>query len=155
MSLIALCGWGGTGKDAVSGYMTKYERFSFADQIKADCLPLIRKAGFDLPKDKQICRPLLEAWGDLACENNPFHWVECLPDGNIVVTDLRRLIEADYVTARGGKIIRLHRKGVKPSTLWEERLIAEIDEKYPNLPNVHNDGTPEECAEKILAVASS
>jgi len=75
------------------------------------------------------------------------------PESDIVITDVRYSNEISWIHDRGGIVVRIHRPGYEPANSEEARSFHQISVDYPRLPNVTNDGTPEQLAKKVLALA--
>ncbi|MEK8023238.1 MAG: hypothetical protein AAB229_05455 [Candidatus Hydrogenedentota bacterium] len=157
-TLIGLSGFARVGKDTAAMNMRGFTRFAFADPLKADIAPLLEMIGCDImiPHHKEKARPLLVEWGATARRFNPNFWIERTlrairesPSDKIAITDVRYANEVAAILAQGGKVIRIDRPAHGPANA-EERLSFELlDRRYPALPRVMNDSTPEILGARI------
>ena len=177
MKLIGLCGYAQVGKDTAFREIKKLLkgkriiRLAFADSLKQDVNFMVEATGMmgvdvmDNEEDKKKFRTILVAWGKQMREINPYHWVNIVEDeiiqqrdaifggvDCIIITDVRYINEIKMILERDGQVIRLERQGYGPANEEEKLSLALIDKGYPDLPVVHNDGTPEELAKKTLEV---
>lgn len=139
--LVGLTGYAGSGKDAAAAGLTAsgWKRVSFAEPIRQILLVLnpflpsgltlqtvVREQGWDGAKKSPEVRRLLQVMGtevgremiddDLWTKLAKKSWDNYFKQGhNVVVTDVRFKNEADAIRFNGGKIIRIHRDGVKPA----------------------------------------
>lgn len=145
--LIALAGYARCGKDTIC-HALGWQRAAFADALKADIAPVLAK----LPAhEKSQIRPLLVEYGRTARSLDPDYWLKRIDlplDGDVCVTDCRYLNEANFVIGLGGRVIRVHRKGIGPANDEEARTLAEIDAANIAIP-IDNDYAPEEVASAI------
>ena len=152
--LIGLAGFSRVGKDALCKELGWY-RVAFADALKKFCQPLFDEIGIDQfdAAQKEIARPVLVAVGKAARQIDTNFWIDrvYLPIGvNVCVTDVRYVNEVKLIHQNHGKVFLVQRPGYGPANDEEERSFAEINETYPSLPVIHNDGTIEWAARQVL-----
>lgn len=139
--LVGLTGYAGSGKDAAAAGLTalNWKRVSFAEPLRQMLLALnpflpsgltlqyvVEKQGWEGAKKSPEVRRLMqvmgtevgremiddELWTKLALKQIKQHFLNGHP---VVVTDVRFSNEADMIRQAGGRIIRIHREGVKPA----------------------------------------
>lgn len=153
--LVGLCGFAQVGKDTAASQLVGFTRAAFADKLKADLKPVLATVGLDLskPLDKAVARPLLVEWGRLARAVNPDHWTDYLfanlPDGDVVITDVRYANEVERIRMYGGTVIHIHRPGYLAANLEEEDSIYKILTTCALSGSICNDGTIEELGKKV------
>lgn len=143
--LVGLTGYAGSGKDAAAAGLTAsgWKRISFAEPLRQMLLMLnpvidvvewkairlqdvVENQGWDGAKKLSEVRRLLQVMGtevgremiddDLWTKLAKKSWDDYFAFGyDVVVTDVRFKNEADAIRFNGGKIIRIHRDGVKPA----------------------------------------
>jgi hypothetical protein len=144
--------------------MVEYERFAFADALKVEASKMMAAIGVDAdwtdPVFKTRWRPLLVALGAGRRSIDPDYWIKRLiytlaardaaKRDNIVITDVRYANEVQWILGQGGTVIRIERPGVYFANNEELRSFNEIDQRYPKMPTVVNDGTPADLVQKVL-----
>ena len=105
MTLIALSGKSGSGKDTLAAEMVEhlgFTRIAFADRLKTEV-----QSRCILPTRRRY-----QMYGQRARERNPLHWIQPVmsdilaePDRRWVITDMRYVNEARQVLAYDGDII--------------------------------------------------
>lgn len=160
MKLIALCGRSGAGKDTLARSLIEgknFTRVSFSDQLKEAatcCFPWLPKEMTDYSwKDVPYIHPCnvngltpRDIWKrmDVLKEIDP-SWlankarqeiIELLSNNvDVVVTDVRRGVEADVIRELGGKIIEIRSENEKPNDDGDRFLSEfESDEVFTNVP---------------------
>lgn len=166
--IVGLCGFSRVGKDTASMHMPGYHRIAFADNLKARLRNILEDVCCDLtnPADKEKARPLMVELGRTVRAFDPDHWIRQAfyrldyyesqhfkTPPRFIITDVRYANEVQAILDKGGIVIRIHRPGYGPANLEEERSFAEIEETWPDMPSVLNDGTPEELGRKVLAAS--
>lgn len=114
-TIIGLCSFAGFGKDQVGKILVSkgYKRIAFADKVKEDFINLPvnqERFNFDKPltldeleKDKDYYRNRLIAYAEEMRNQDPLYWLKLVKDEiengeeNIVITDVRRVPEIDYL----------------------------------------------------------
>ena len=142
--VIGLTGLARCGKDTFCKYARKYlksnryesQRLAFADALKKDIDAfLIEKLGIsaftEITEEKEIIRPMLTTWGtEIMRKQDDLYWVKKVEEDIIVnkqnniisiVTDIRFLIEINYIHKIGGKVIHLTMLGNKPANDYEKK----------------------------------
>jgi len=161
--LIGLCGFAGVGKDTAAAHMPGWRRFAFADALKDDLRPLLEDVGCDLDRSdhKEQAKNLMVAWGATARAFQSDYWIDRLfrevarwenlsPfPRHAVITDVRYPNEVMEIRRRGGIVVRINRPGFSARNAEERESIRQIF----GLPEVVNDGAPEDLARRILEVA--
>jgi hypothetical protein len=160
MKLIGLVGQATVGKDAfynaLNGNYIK-KRMAFADELKMEVARACGVTVGFVEANKHLFRPMLQWWGtdfkrrmfgddywisrlnSKLCEFDPMPEV-------IVITDVRFLNEANYVTSLGGKLVRIVRPSVTrsdthPSETEQHRIMVKFE--------IINDGSLEEFKDKV------
>lgn len=139
-ALIGLCGRAGAGKSAAGEYLDAtygFEPVAFSDALKDVLAELLLTRGADYahlhePALKQqpipgfgglTARHLMQSLGDWGRTLSPGFWIAQLAHrtglhkgrapvhDRIVVTDVRYPNEAEWITSRGGVVLRLLREG--------------------------------------------
>ena len=157
-TLIGLCGYAQVGKDTLADMLKgEYIKRAFAYKLKVECERMLSAINIfvDLRNDeetKKKYRDLLVAWGRIRRAENPLYWVEAvindLQDKPTIITDVRYSNEVKAILDKGGKIIRLHRKGYKPANKEEKMTIGLIDKQYgTKVLHINNNGTKEDLLE--------
>lgn len=131
--LIGLSGYAQAGKDTTADQIilidSTYKRVAFADKLKdlarlldPDIDLLVRAEGWEEAKKNPEVRIFLQRLGTSARTIfGEMAWIHAaFPshtdwDWKTVVTDVRYPNEAQYIQARGGKLIRITRPGVGPA----------------------------------------
>lgn len=107
--VVALMGASKVGKDEIGGtfIMNGFIRYAFGDEVKneyADSVGLSREDMYN--ENKDVNRPGIIAYGEGKRAIDPHHWVNKIKDSintdveahkNIVITDLRRIPEIDFI----------------------------------------------------------
>jgi hypothetical protein len=154
--LIGLCGYAGSGKDAVAEILVRdhgFTRLAFADALK----DIARRIGWNGEKD-EAGRKLLQDLG-VACRECIYSdiWVDAVrgkyidmwggdPESRVVITDVRFPNEIGMIWDYGGKLWRVDRPGVGPvnghisESAWCD---SEPD------ATIVNDGTLDDLAEAV------
>ena len=161
MKLVGIVGHKQAGKDTLFRHLRqalpdrRVHRFAFADAIKREVLRFLRGSGFAgdleyMEQNKELFRPLWQWWGTeyrrkLFGED---YWIRRLAetlDGSYadvaIITDVRFLHEADFVRARGGLLVGIHRPETftaDPHASESEQLDIQVDQSIINttLPNL-------------------
>jgi len=161
---VGLCGYAQVGKDTCAAHMPGYQRWAFADALKIDATAMLAAIGVTAdwadPAFKERWRPLLVALGAGMRATDPDYWIKRLiyqmvrkgvqAEDNVVITDVRYPNEVQWVLSKGGVVIRLERPGYCAANIEEAHSFYDIDEKYPKLPIVINEGSPADMAGKVL-----
>jgi hypothetical protein len=159
--LIGLVGYAGAGKNAIADAMC-WPTAAFADSLKEDVDGLQGLTDLDLftgeKNDKALLRPLLVAYGEGMRAKEPNYWItrltlphEAKKAGRCVLTDVRYLNEARYVTEQGGLLFYVQRELVGPANDEERRSIGVIMSEIG--PAIIENDTPEQAAHCILRAA--
>lgn len=148
--ILGLTGFAGVGKDSAASYLEDYcqvheipfQKLKISDAIKQQIYSwpkyqaFLKKTGIRAETEdraeKALVRPLIEEFGALYRNRNPYHWIDvCLGQWNKVgitaIADLRYDLEALMVRVRYGRIIRLTKTGVQPASDEEMSSIAKIE----------------------------
>lgn len=164
--IIGLCGYAGVGKDEAAKALVAdgWTRVAFADALRESLLALdpfvvtwadpsqhmplsviVKERGWELAKHTEPeVRRLLQRLGTEAGRN--IHGEDCWVnialrkiraiDTSVVVTDVRFPNEVQAIRRYGGKIIRIHRRGVGPiNNHVSDAGIARIEPDW----NISND----------------
>jgi hypothetical protein len=167
--LIALIGAPNAGKDTIAKRLVEqhgFERFAFADKVRElayetlddNGRTLINVHGWDTAKRaSESFRLTLERVGDGARKvfGDDF-WIEqifeevktaTINDANIVITDLRKENECDFVQNFDGIIWHVHRPGCnrRPFDEWREEWAAFSIPNFGELEDLHRH--VDECLE--------
>jgi hypothetical protein len=166
--LIALMGAPGAGKDTIAKRLVEqhaFVRFAFADKVRElayELLPphersRIDGVGWDRAKQSETFRKTLEWVGDGARKvfGEEF-WIEqifeevktaIINDANIVITDLRKENELDFVQNFDGIIWHVHRPGCerRPFDEWREEWAAFSIPNFGEIEDLHRH--VDECLE--------
>lgn len=130
--IIGICGFARVGKSTAGQHLSKAHGFTqhnFKDgliaEIKERFPHLLRELSqaYHMDEDKLFInkppamRALLQNYGtEVRRKDNPNYWVdrwqEAMPDGNVVVDDVRFFNELDKITESGGVLIRIVRPDV-------------------------------------------
>lgn len=164
---IGLTGVAGSGKDTAAAHLVKasnFGRYAFADRLKQVCAFLYGDWILD-PSGKEVVhqrfgkppREIFQDIGELFRSYDPDFWVKQVArftdsrtDHDIVFSDVRHDNEAEYVTGRGGFIIRIERD-VKP--VRDHVSEHGISDRYVSY-TIHNTSTIgflEDSVERIVA----
>lgn len=115
-NILGLCGYAGSGKDALGKLLVErhgFKRIAFADALKRHCMA----RGWDGQKDEKG-RRLLQEVGMEMRDRDPDFWVSIALDKidreRIVFTDVRFPNEVRAIRSLGGAIVRIIRPGVGP-----------------------------------------
>lgn len=150
--LIGVVGFARSGKDSLADALVaelksqlrhdKIAKLAFADPIKEDlqpCLDRYAKHGWD-KEDKAAVRDLYITHGTrVGNQINSRMWVDELFDrvarelpghSGLVISDVRRLEEADAINARNGYLIYAHRKRAVPADITEAMSVTEVVSVY-------------------------
>lgn len=164
---IGLVGYGGVGKDTIAANMAHWHRVAFADGVKRVACEMLRSQGItlyveDLINDRKLkekWRPFLVGVGHGMRQHDPDIWVKqailelakrgLSREDNIFITDCRYLNEVEWVRKQGGFCIRVSRPCYTAVNDEEGKTIAEIMEKYPQMPLVVNDGSIEHLVKQV------
>lgn len=141
IKIIGVAGVARAGKDTFGNAAGKkikslnydYQILSFADEVKRDLDPLIKKTfGFsaftEVTEEKEIIRPVLIAWGThVMRKHNGNHWIDKIQkniknDANVVyvVTDVRYVNECEWIQSfNQGCVVHVSRDNVKPNNTEE------------------------------------
>lgn len=153
--LIGLCGYAGSGKDAVASVLmrdlppgSEFTRIAFADELKN----VARGLGWDGRKDDDG-RRLLQNLGVAVrdCLGDSL-WIDAALEGyngdeHAVITDVRFANEMREIRGMGGEIWRVDRPGVGPVNdhVSEHEWTAGPFDRV-----IANDGTLDDLREKVL-----
>jgi hypothetical protein len=147
-----------------------YVRVAFADALKAAALhtdpyiplpaarvttrlsALVERIGWELAKDRYPeVRRYLQEYGQTVREIQPMFWIKAAGDAvrdawdagkPVVVTDVRYVNEADFLTVQGFQVTRVTRPGQEPGAHVSERQMLD----YPADREIVNDGSLEDLA---------
>lgn len=155
--LIGISGRMGSGKDTVGAYLVEHHgftRYAFADQLKQ----LARKIGWNGEKDDRG-RWLLQSLGQGAREVlGEMVWIDALErqlyldtPGNVVITDVRNLNEADWIRRFGGVVWRIHRPIDRSGAADRHETEVGVDRLVANF-EIANDGSLDDLYEKVEAL---
>jgi len=168
MTSVGFVGFPGTGKDAIAQVLVEkhgFERMAFGDAVKemlvsidpvfntVDQLDLYKRASTHFTREK------LQNLGEVMRQVDPDFWIRAVEEkgipNKVVYTDIRYLNELSFVQRNtGGKIINIRRDGMlavnNHVSEWNTHVIA-ASADY----TVHNNGTVEDAAERVLAYATS
>jgi hypothetical protein len=142
-----------------------YVRVAFADALKAAALrtdpyiplpaarvtvrlsALIERIGWELAKDRYPeVRRYLQEYGQTVREIRPRFWIEAAGDAvrdawaagkPVVMTDVRYVNEADFLTVQGFQVVRITRPGQEPGAHISERQML----SYHASRTIVNDGS--------------
>jgi hypothetical protein len=161
--IVGLCGYGQVGKDTAAKHMPGWLRFAFGDDMRDDLttpLYVLRQAGLAAGLSdmeiRELQRPTIVAFAEGVRKVNPRYWIAQLwptlpATGDLVITDVRNPFEVEAIIKDGGWVIHITRPGYKARNVTERRTIAEIKRRWPGLPVVPNDGTPEGLGLNVLS----
>lgn len=134
MTLIALCGKSGHGKDTLAAEMVEhfgFTRIAFADKLKAEVQKGIREKNDPFFQDQSVqgewsignYRRIYQLYGQHMRELEPTHWTYAVfntvladPNRRWVITDCRYVDEASSILAYDGDLIILNRVDEKGLT---------------------------------------
>lgn len=167
--LIGLVGPAGSGKDTVAGLLVEshgFRRVAFADALKefvAAIDPAWRIAvncfegGVNAAKRHVpgIRERLIEVGDAARTHIKSGIWVDAVADlveglpasVSVVVSDVRRQNEAEWLLDEGGLLIAVRRPGMKP----EDRIMAELIDGADY--TIVNDGSLDELAGEVVGLA--
>ena len=161
-TVIGLCGYAQVGKDTLAD-QSAIPRLAFADRLKKEVASMLLAVGEKYEeKNKRALRDLLVFWGRYRRQQCEDYWIRWMiaeitktqETGVVLITDVRYLNEVEYIlrpTARHrGHVIRLHRPNHGPANDEEAQTIGEIDVRYPDLPKIYNDGTPDQLYRSFM-----
>ena len=181
MEIVGLSGYARSGKDTVADALIEkgWQRISFADKLRDFLYALnpivdvgvnnefirlqevIDHFGWDGYKETPYVseiRPLLQRLGTEAGRNVLWDsiWIDAAfagldSAGKYVIADARFPNEAEAVTSRGGKVIRIEREGNGPALLPDGSVHSSetsLDD-WPFDAVLENNGTLEEFLEKV------
>jgi hypothetical protein len=123
MRIYGITGKAGSGKDtfyrSVAKRLPNAMRVAFADELKREIANLTGFTVEHIEKHKADLRVLLQHWGTNLRRNHcgQDYWIKKLSarpvpvDAIVFVTDVRFQNEADWITSRGGQIIRIVKSG--------------------------------------------
>lgn len=178
--LVGFVGYARSGKDeAAKALLGKgWERVSFADPVRAMALAIdpviyesndgldavrlsdvVTQHGWTAAKKIPEVRRTLQRIGTEAVREiiGPTTWVDLAmkkvdaSENSVVITDVRFPEEAKAIRRRGGKLIRITRKGVGPAN---SHVSDTGIEKLPFAERITNDGTIQQLHETTLAVCA-
>lgn len=132
-----------SGKDTMGAFLLKKLtrlrfpclKVSFAHEVKMDLDPFIRhhfnfSAFTERDNEKKLLRPMLVAYAEAMRRNDIMYWIKraekrilSAVNNNIIViiTDVRKEVEAKWIKQQGGYLIHLKRIGLKPAD-FEEKI---------------------------------
>jgi hypothetical protein len=165
--VIGFCGKMRVGKDTACKLL-HCQRYAFADELKNEIRQfLLDKFNIDVfhcnEQQKEMIRPLLVGLGESRRNQDNDYWVKKVMESILEdayelcgVTDVRYANEIEQLLflkqfGYDVQIVRIHRQGYNTSNLTEEKSFAEIDKKYPDLLQIHNDSTIEVYKEILVA----
>ena len=144
------------------------KRLAFSDKLKIEVETMLESVrcnvDFSYEEDVQKFKTMLVAWDKQMRKFIPTCWIDAVEKEimrqkskrngveYLVITDVKRIDEIDMIQKHGGQVVRLERQGYKPANEEEKLSSYLISRDYPNLPVVHNDGTSEGLARKVLEV---
>lgn len=170
--LVGLSGYARCGKDTAAFFLIEergFVRRSFADVMRSALLVLdpwvdtegafqrlsevVAQYGWEDAKSFPEVRRLIQVYGTEA--GRQVHgddcWVDAvfrsLPEGNVVITDVRFPNEGDRIKAHGGQVWRIRRPGYGPVTSHTSELSMET---YPFDLFMVNDASPEVFRKTVL-----
>lgn len=145
VSCLGIVGYGRSGKDTFADYVVEAcpdlcTKIAFADPIKADlaaCLKRyddVHRRHYGDPAPKEIVRQAFITHGTRVGNriysqmwvDETFERMSKITTPMTVVTDVRRLVEADALRKRGAFLVELYREGVGPADITEAISIAEL-----------------------------
>lgn len=165
-NIIGLAGYAQSGKDTVASILIEeygYRRMAFADKIRAilydlnpdveglDLKFFVDNDGWDETKSIPQVRKLLQDLGVAVRSHiHPDVWVSAVldhihPAEKVVITDVRFINEADYITRMGGQLWRVIRPGVGAVN----DHISEHDLNDLDLTTILNNGTLEDLKDMV------
>lgn len=156
--LIGLCGYSKAGKDTLAELVKdKFTRKAFADELKSEVGFMLNALGIEADlwgKDKEHYRDLLVAWGRIRRSEDKNYWVKevlsTLSAGrSYVITDVRYVNEVEAIQNAGGIVFMIKRQTVGPANEEERQSFDEIYEKFPGIPLLWNDSTPEALKQRF------
>jgi hypothetical protein len=166
--MIGLCGFARSGKDTAAIGMAGYVRKAFADALKVEaaayCMSVYRINPMRCtPEEKEAIRWFLVGHGRARRLQHPDYWIEAmesslphaLPRSMIVVTDVRYANECEWIERNGGRVVMIIRPGVVAARDEERESIGQIVSRGLVSATVDNNGTPEELAAKVMAIAAA
>lgn len=154
--IVAISGKQQSGKDTL-GQMLRERipgaiRLAFADALKAELATACGVSVEAIEANKEWYRGGMQWWGEWRRWQDPEYWIQRLvasagrPENRgaplLVVTDLRYMNEYDWVTARGGYRVRIHRTANHPDTHHSE---TDLDRHYFDF-RIDNAGTRDALA---------
>jgi len=160
--IILLCGYAQVGKDTLATLLApEFRRVAFADELKRDLKPLLRRAGKDPndPKTKEFVRPLLVEYGKTMRLFDRSYWVKRLvastrvkmmsPERPWAVSDCRYVSECQWgVDENQALLVYIKRPGIGPACAEERDSIADVLHLY-SPSEIHNSREPAYMLEQI------
>ncbi len=155
--ILGLCGRAGSGKTTIAEHLVDrmgFVKVSFKDALVAEMrerLPRTLDAIAQLYPNKldedtysidalfknkpPIMRALMQEYGtEVRRGDDPQYWVDkwykSLPEGDVVVDDVRFLNEADAVRLVGGAIVKIERDGLVTMNHVSELDVDKIEHDY-------------------------
>jgi hypothetical protein len=150
--IIGLCGYAGSGKDALGAILVRkhgFQRIAFADAVKEQAI----EEGWSGRKDDEG-RRLLQDIGMEKRLEDPLYWIKRASEKvncvNVVFTDVRFPNEVDFIRGIGGELVWISRPGVGPVNehISESAIHSEVFDSY-----IHNDWGLEDlelCADSLV-----
>lgn len=152
-----------SGKDTLAKIMLEkmptFRRFAMGDAIKDTFARQHNLTMAEVEANKPFYRPALTQLGDWGRSQDPDYWLKGVisQDGDIFVTDVRKLHEYEVFKAAGAKSIRVE----SPREMRAQRgqIVNENDLTETELDNVtdwdfvvHNDSDYESLKEKAMHI---
>jgi len=141
--IVGITGFKRSGKDTLAGILREragFVRVAFADALKEEVRAFLGISGYDLERDKERWRPVLQYHGCAMREKDSDYWINriaykiaWLVPARVVITDVRFRNEAAWIRKHGGEIVRVVRDGAidaEPSWHVSEREVAEIEASH-------------------------
>jgi dephospho-CoA kinase len=102
--------------------------------------------------EKMVIRPILEAWGKVNRAAIDKAYFAQLPK-RCVCSRLYYPAQAQAWRLLGGLVVELVRSDVVPASIWEVAALSDLEKAELITHRLTNDGTPEELAAKVVALA--
>jgi len=160
--LIVLSGESGSGKDTLAeqvlSYKSNFQLYAFANPLKDMAI----EVGWNGIKDERG-RTFLQSLGDVIRSYNSSYFIDkakqvwqIAKNNNLslIITDCRKIDEADWTIQQGGLLIRIERPH-NPSGLKGEQKKHNTERELDNYKfpfKIINDGTIEELVDKFYSI---
>lgn len=161
--IIGFTGYARVGKDTAGGF-TGFRRMAFADALKREMLGFLRNTyQIDVfrctPDQKELIRWALVGHDRTMRTIYPGYWIEHLESsmpesGDVVITDVCRQDEAEWIRKNGGKVVWIVRPGFEAANEEERLSIQAIRHHHMVDIVIDNCGSTEDLKQKILELVA-